>query len=172
MPGEGEARGQMPDRAPFLPPLLSSRPRPVQVGAVVVPPLIGGFLTGATLGWSVGAWVIANVLATLGGFLAGFDHDRFGEAARRGALGGLLFGLALVLADALVVDDRVARIASPPIAAGGGDDDRRDAARDRRDVGPQPDRGARRVSRGGGPRCRGGRRPRRGAVTRARSRRR
>jgi hypothetical protein len=105
----------MPDRAPFLPPLLSSRPRPVQVGAVVVPPLIGGFLTGATLGWSVGSWVLANVIATLGGFLAGFDHDRLGESARRGAAGGLLFGLALVLADALVVDDRVARIAEPPI---------------------------------------------------------
>jgi hypothetical protein len=88
---------------PPLPPLLSSRPRPVQAVAVVVPPLVGGFLTGA------------NVIATVGGFLAGFDHDRGGEAARRGALGGLLFGLALVLADALVVDDRVARIADPPI---------------------------------------------------------
>jgi hypothetical protein len=101
---------------PPLPPLLSSRPRPVQIGSMVVPPLIGGFLTGATLGWTVGAWVIANVIATIGGFLAGFDHDRLGDAARRGALGGLVFGLSLVLADALVVDDRVARIASPPIA--------------------------------------------------------
>ena len=32
---------------------------------------------------------------------------------RRGALGGLTFGLALVLADALVVDDRAATIADP-----------------------------------------------------------
>jgi hypothetical protein len=88
----------------------------VQAAAIVVPPLIGGFLTGATLAWSVGAWVLANVLATLGGFLAGFDHDRIGAAARRGAVGGLVFGLSLVLADALVVDDRVAKIASPPIA--------------------------------------------------------
>lgn len=99
-----------------LPPLLSSRPRPVRIAAMVVPPLVGGFLTGATLGLSVAAWAIANVIATVGGFLAGFDHDRLGEAARRGALGGLLFGLSLVLADALVVDDRVARIADPPIA--------------------------------------------------------
>ena len=86
----------MPDRAPFLPPLLSSRPRPVQVGAVVVPPLIGGFLTGATLGWSVGAWVLANVLATLGGFLAGFDHDRLGESVRRGAAVSLASTLVLL----------------------------------------------------------------------------
>jgi hypothetical protein len=105
----------MPALASSLPPLLSSRPRGVQAVAVVVPPLVGGFLTGATLGWSAGTWVIANVLATIGGFLAGFDHDRLGEAARRGALGGLLFGLALVLADALVVSDRVAKIADPPI---------------------------------------------------------
>jgi hypothetical protein len=106
----------MPALAPLLPPLLSSRPRAVQAVAIVVAPLVGGSLTGATLGLGVAAWAIANVIATAGGFLAGFDHDRIGQAARRGAAGGLLFGLALVLADALVVDDHVARIADPPIA--------------------------------------------------------
>jgi hypothetical protein len=78
-------------------------------------PLLGGFVTGATLGVSIAAWAIANVIAALGGFLAGFDHDDLREAARRGALGGLLFGLAMVCADAVVVDDRVATIADPAI---------------------------------------------------------
>jgi hypothetical protein len=80
-----------------------------------VAPLVFGFVTGALLGVSTAAWTIANVLAALGGFLAGFDHDDVAEAARRGALGGLLFGLSLVCADALVVDDRAATIADPAI---------------------------------------------------------
>ncbi|HEY6761397.1 MAG TPA: hypothetical protein VI318_17995 [Baekduia sp.] len=100
---------------PPLPPLLSERPPAVRVGVIVVAPLLFGFVTGAMLGESVAAWAVANVIATLGGFLAGFDHDDLREAARRGALGGLLFGLALVCADALVVDDRVATIADPAI---------------------------------------------------------
>jgi hypothetical protein len=99
-----------------LPPLLSDRPPGLRALFMVVLPLIGGFVTGAMLGVSVAAWAIANVIACIGGFLAGFDHDSFAGAARRGALGGLLFGAALVLADALVVSDRAAKIADPAIA--------------------------------------------------------
>jgi hypothetical protein len=100
---------------PPLPPLLSERPLAVRIVFAVVLPIVGGFLTGAMLGVSAAAWVVANVVAVIGGFLAGFDHDTTAGAARRGALGGLLFGSALVLADALVVDDRVATIADPAI---------------------------------------------------------
>jgi hypothetical protein len=100
---------------PPLPPLLSERPPAVRLAAVVVAPLLGGFATGAMLGVSTAAWAVANVIATIGGLLAGFDHDDLREAARRGAFGGLLFGLALVAADALVVGDRAARIADPAI---------------------------------------------------------
>jgi hypothetical protein len=70
---------------------------------------------GRSLGLGIAAWVVANVIATLGGFGAGLEHDDRGDAVRRGATGGAIFGLSLVLADALVVDDRVATIASPPI---------------------------------------------------------
>lgn len=99
----------------FPPPLLSERSPSVRVLLLVVMPVLGGFATGATLGVAVWAWVIANVFATLGGFGAGFEHDALPEAALRGAFGGAVFGLSLVLADALVVDDRVAKIASPAI---------------------------------------------------------
>ncbi|WCB96883.1 hypothetical protein DSM104299_05651 [Baekduia alba] len=98
-----------------LPPLLSERPPALRVLFLVVLPLLGGFVTGAMLGVGAGAWAVANVIACIGGFLAGFDHDTSASAARRGAFGGLLFGLALVLADALVVDDRAAKIADPAI---------------------------------------------------------
>jgi hypothetical protein len=99
----------------LLPPLLSDRPPALRIALTYVAPVIGGFLTGVTLGLGVVAWAIANVFATLGGLGAGFDHDDRAEAARRGATGGALFGLSLVLADALAVDDRVATIASPAI---------------------------------------------------------
>jgi hypothetical protein len=99
----------------FLPPLLADRPPALRFALTYVTPVIGGFLTGVTLGLGIAAWVIANVLATLGGFGAGVEHDERADAARRGAIGGALFGLSLVLADALVVDDRVATIAEPAI---------------------------------------------------------
>ncbi|TMM03347.1 MAG: hypothetical protein E6G10_07860 [Actinobacteria bacterium] len=95
--------------------LLSERPRAVQLTVPVALPLIGGFLTGWTLAGSAGLWVVANVVAILGGVAAGFDHDGAAAGARRGALGGLLFGLALVLADATVVGHRAATLPKPAI---------------------------------------------------------
>ncbi|MCW2984928.1 MAG: hypothetical protein JWR63_2498 [Conexibacter sp.] len=99
----------------LLPPLLSERPPALRLVLAYATPAIGGFLAGATLGLGVGAWIVANLLATLGGLGAGLEHDDPAGAARRGATGGLLFGLALVLADALVVTGRVATIADPAI---------------------------------------------------------
>jgi hypothetical protein len=98
-----------------LPPLLAERPPTVRLVLTYVTPVIGGFLAGATLGLAVWAWAVANVVATLAGLGAGFEHDDRGDAARRGATGGALFGLSVVLADALVVDDRVAKLADPAI---------------------------------------------------------
>jgi hypothetical protein len=99
----------------LLPPLLSTRPPALRFALTYLTPAFGGFLTGATLGLGLGAWIIANVIATLGGLAAGLEHDDRTSAARRGATGGAIFGLALVLADALVVDHRVAAIADPAI---------------------------------------------------------
>jgi hypothetical protein len=98
-----------------LPPLLSARSPALRFALTYVTPTIGGFLAGVTLGTAVAAWAVANVLATLGGFGGGFEHDRLGDAARRGAIGGLLYGLGLVVADATAVADRVATIVEPPI---------------------------------------------------------
>jgi hypothetical protein len=101
--------------APMLPPLLSERSPAVRLALMVLLPALGGFATGTTLGIGIGAWVAANVLATLGGVGGGLEHEDRAGAAKRGALGGAIFGLSLVLADALVVDHRVAAIADPPI---------------------------------------------------------
>lgn len=81
----------------------------------VVLPLIGGFLVGWTLAGSAALWAVANIVAIIGGVAAGFDHDGAAAGARRGAFGGLLFGLGLVLADATVVDHRAATLPNPAI---------------------------------------------------------
>jgi hypothetical protein len=98
-----------------LPPLLSERPPALRFALTYLTPALGGFATGATLGIGLTAWIVANVIATVGGLGAGFEHDDRAGAARRGATGGAIFGLSLVLADALVVSDRVATIADPAI---------------------------------------------------------
>jgi hypothetical protein len=97
----------------FPPPLLADRPPALRFALTYVMPAIAGFLAGVTLGLSLAAWTIANVLATLGGLAGGLEHDTLRSAARRGAIGGLLFGTCLALADATVVDDRVATIVDP-----------------------------------------------------------
>jgi hypothetical protein len=98
-----------------LPPLLADRPPALRFALTFVMPAVAGLVAGLTLGLSVAAWMIANVLATLGGFGGGFEHDTLGGAARRGAIGGLLFGSCLALADATVVGDRVATIVEPTV---------------------------------------------------------
>jgi hypothetical protein len=100
---------------PDLPPLMADRPAAHRAPLIIVPALLLGFLAGAMLGVSAAAWTIVNIIATLGGIAAGFEHDGAASGARRGALGGLVFGLGLVLADALLVDHREARIADPAI---------------------------------------------------------
>jgi hypothetical protein len=94
-----------------LPPLLADRPPALRFALTFVTPAVAGLVAGLTLGLSVAAWMIANVLATLGGF----EHDTLAGAARRGAIGGLLFGSCLALADATVVGDRVATIVEPTV---------------------------------------------------------
>jgi hypothetical protein len=100
---------------PPLPPLLADRPPLLRFALVFVTPALGGFATGVSLGIAVGVWIAANAIATLGGFGAGLEHADLRGAGARGATGGLVFGLSLVLADALTVGDRVATIADPAI---------------------------------------------------------
>jgi hypothetical protein len=98
-----------------LPPLLSERPPAVRAALIVVPALVFGFLTGWSLAASSGLYAVMNVLAALGGVGGGFECDGAAAGARRGVAGGLLFGLAIVLADATVVDTREAKLPDPAI---------------------------------------------------------
>ncbi len=98
-----------------LPPLLEDRPRGLQVLLAVVVPVVYGGITGWVLGKSEGAWLVLNLLAAIGGVGAGLDHLGAAAGARRGALGGTLFGAAVLVGHELQGDDPLTSIPHPGI---------------------------------------------------------
>jgi hypothetical protein len=56
---------------------------------------------GALVGWMLGVdkttYLVLNVVAAVGGYLAGLEHDKPIEGAIRGVIGGTIFGGALLL---------------------------------------------------------------------------
>jgi hypothetical protein len=98
-----------------LPPLLDERPPSHQKLIPIVGPILGGVITGIALGISEPVWLVVNLVMILGGIAAGFDHLGAAEGAKRGLLGGFLFGCAVVLTDAVTGWDRAAKLPDPAI---------------------------------------------------------
>ncbi len=69
----------------------------VQVLSVVAGPIVLGVVSGLTLGWSAIAYWIMQVIAIIGGFLAGAEHRGARHGAVRGVVGGILFGSSILL---------------------------------------------------------------------------
>ena len=83
------------------PTLFRDRARPAQIVLGGVVPAIFGVAAGILIGVSTGAyWAIAIVVA-LGGIVAGFEHQDGWGGADRGVVGGLIYGIALLLAHAV-----------------------------------------------------------------------
>lgn len=81
-----------------LPPLLEEQPRQVQIVLAVVVPAVYGVITGLFLGVSEGVYLVLSLLAAIGGVGAGFDHLGASAGAKRGLLGGSIFGAAILIA--------------------------------------------------------------------------
>jgi hypothetical protein len=100
------------------PTLFRDRPRPQQIllGGVI-PAIVGavaGILIGSTL---AGYWVVA-ILAGVGGFLAGFEHQDGWGGADRGVVGGAIYGTALLVAHAIAGTHAKVSLGSfPPLFA-------------------------------------------------------
>lgn len=110
------ARGKVPRRmARFTPVPFADRTegQKVIIGAVI-PALVGalaGFLVGVS---AVGYWVVA-ILAGVGAFLGGFEHDGGWDAADRGFFGGVIYGTTLLLVHELIHNQaKVSLGAFPP----------------------------------------------------------
>jgi hypothetical protein len=85
------------------PPLLDSRSPAARVLVVVVTPVAFGVLCGVMLGVSAAVYLVLTLpIAIAGGFLAGLEHTSPREAARRGVLGGALFGSTIVVVHAII----------------------------------------------------------------------
>jgi hypothetical protein len=83
-------------------PLLRTRPVAVQLLLAVVIPAAAGALAGWLLGVNKTAYLVFSILALLGGYAAGTEHNGAAEGALRGVIGGSLFGgLILLVNDAL-----------------------------------------------------------------------
>jgi len=110
---EDMAQGAHTGRWP--PPLMSDNPRAMQVILVGVVPAIFGAITGIFLGVSEPVYVVLSILGVLGGVGAGFDHVGAAAGAKRGVLGGLLFGGFILIAHELSGMDPEAHLPEPAI---------------------------------------------------------
>jgi hypothetical protein len=98
-----------------LPPLLSEHPRPLQFVFVVAVPAVYGAITGYFLGVSEVTYLVLSVLGVVGGIGAGLDHATPLEGTRRGALGGLIFGSAILVAHEIHGADATAHLPDPEV---------------------------------------------------------
>src|SRR3954447_15565004 len=80
------------------PPLLSDRPRHEQVISALVAPVVFGSIAGILIGVSSAAYLVISLLAFVGGILAGYDHVGAAAGAKRGILGGTLYGAFTLIA--------------------------------------------------------------------------
>ncbi len=80
------------------PPLLEDLPPARRFVNRFVSPAVFGIVAGLVLGASEPIYWALQVLAALGGLVAGFEHRSAREGAARGVVGGLLFGAFLLIA--------------------------------------------------------------------------
>jgi hypothetical protein len=102
----------------YEPILFRDRSRLTQVVLGGVVPAIAGAVAGVLVGVSSGAYWAYAVLVSIGAIVAGFEHQDGWGGADRGLVAGLIYGIALLLAHALVGTHAKASLGSfPPLLA-------------------------------------------------------
>jgi len=97
------------------PVLFRDRPRPLQIILGGVVPALFGVGAGILVGASVGGYWAVAVVVTIGGILAGFEHQDGWGGADRGLIGGLIYGIALLVTHAIVGTEAKVSLGSHPI---------------------------------------------------------
>jgi hypothetical protein len=95
--------------------LLRERSHGLEMGLVVVVPIIFGAITGFALGQSEPVYVVLTLLGILGGFVAGMEHEGGLEGFYRGLLGGLLFGTAILVTNGVLDEEPKAHLPDPEV---------------------------------------------------------
>jgi hypothetical protein len=109
-PVSGEERHSL--RRPVY--LLDRRPFERAISVIVVP-LVFGAIAGFFLGVSKPVYIGLQVLAVIGGYMAGYEHRSGREAAVRGLIGGLVYGGGILLVHELTGDHPKVKLPEPPI---------------------------------------------------------
>lgn len=78
-------------------------------------PVLFGLLCGFLLGISEGPYLIATVLSVLGGYFAGYEHAGVRGGAKRGVIGGTLFGSSILIGHAIHGGDAKADLPDPEV---------------------------------------------------------
>ncbi len=99
-----------------MPTPFSERSRPAQVLLAGVVPFLFGAVLGVVLGISAAAYWGLSALAAIGGVLAGLEHRDARGGAKRGLVGGGLYGLGILIAHAITgTDAKVSLGEFPPL---------------------------------------------------------
>jgi uncharacterized integral membrane protein len=96
-------------------PVHYERPLAVQVLLAHVVPLVFGAVCGIVVGESKGAYLALNLVAAIGGFLAGLEHETPRDAASRGVAGGAFFGAGIVIAHAIADNHALVKLPHPAV---------------------------------------------------------
>ena len=94
---------------------LLDRPLAVRLLLVVVVPVVFGLIAGFFLGESKTVYIVLNVIAGIGGYVAGFEHRSTREAAIRGVIGGTFFGAGILLMHQITGDKELVKLTDPKI---------------------------------------------------------
>jgi hypothetical protein len=88
-----------------LPALFAERPTSMQLLLVFVVPVVFGAIAGAVLAPVPVLYLVLQLVAVVGGTVAGLEHQRVSEATVRGLAAGLCFGGAILLTHVLLGGD-------------------------------------------------------------------
>ena len=80
---------------------FSEQPTAGKIVVAVVAPALLGALSGWLLGMTAGGYWVVQVIAAIGGFLAGLEHRSARSGAIRGVVGGAIFGTSILLLRAI-----------------------------------------------------------------------
>ena len=103
---EAVGQGSRVDKVP----LFHERSRSVQIITAVIVPAVFGAITGIVLGVSAAGYWAIQAVALVGAVLAGLEHTNGREGARRGLVGGTLFGTFLLVAHAVTGTDETVKL--------------------------------------------------------------
>jgi hypothetical protein len=100
------------------PTLFRDRPRAHKIVLIGVVPALAGVGAGILVGASTGGYWALAVVVTIGGFLAGFEHEDGWGGADRGLVGGAVYGTSLLITHAIVGTEAKVSLGSfPPFLA-------------------------------------------------------